>query len=396
MVVLVDDPGRENEGDLVIAAEKVTAEAVNFMRRFGGGLICLALEPAICDRLHLQPQAVQNTSRLGTAFMVSIEAKEGVSTGISAQDRARTILTAIRNDCRPDDLARPGHVFPLRAKEGGVLVRPGQTEGAVDLCRLAGLKPAGVICEVMNEDGTMARVPELEQFAARHSLKIACIADLIRYRRQRERLIERVGGCRLPTPFGVFNLLAYHAPVENHIHVALTRGISEPGPDGLRPPIEAPVLVRVHSECLTGDVFGSLRCDCGKQLDRAIRMVGESDRGVVLYMRQEGRGIGLLNKVKAYALQEGGLDTVEANEVLGFLPDMRDYGIGAQILADLGVRKIRLLTNNLVKKYALSGYGLEIVERLPLEAEPTAENRRYLETKKSKLGHLLDNLGLEP
>lgn len=392
MVILIDDPNRENEGDLCIAAEKVTPESINFMRKFGGGLICLALDSKTCDRLQLHPQAIHNTSRMGTAFTISIEAKEGVTTGISAKDRAHTIQTAIRDNCQPEDLARPGHVFPLRAREGGVLVRPGQTEGVVDLARLAGLKPAGVICEIMNEDGSMSRVPDLEKFAAQHGIKMATIADLIQYRRRQERLIERVGGCKMPTPYGTFNLFAYHAPVDNHIHVALTKGIENPGPDGVRQPVDQPVLVRVHSECLTGDVFGSLRCDCGGQLEAAMKMVGEAERGVVLYMRQEGRGIGLLNKLKAYELQEGGLDTVEANEVLGFLPDMRDYGIGAQILGDLGVRKIRLLTNNLSKKYALSGYGLEIVERVALETAPTAENRKYLETKKKKMGHILDNL----
>lgn len=395
MVILVDDPGRENEGDLVMAAEKTTPDSINFMRRFGGGLICLSLESKICDRLQLYPQALHNTSRLGTAFTVSIEAKEGVTTGISARDRAHTILTALRDNAQPEDLARPGHVFPLRAKDGGVLVRPGQTEGSVDLCRLAGLKPAGVICEIMNEDGSMSRVPDLEKFAQQHRIKMCSIADLISYRRQRERLIERVGSCRMPTRYGTFNLFAYHAPVDNHIHVAMTRGIAEPGPDGLRVPTEEPVLVRVHSECLTGDAFGSLRCDCGPQLEKALQAVSQADKGVVLYMRQEGRGIGLLNKVKAYALQETGLDTVEANEVLGFLPDMRDYGIGAQILSDLGIRRIRLLTNNLNKKYSLSGYGLEIVERIPLETTPTEENRAYLETKKKKLGHVLDNLDSE-
>jgi len=392
MVILVDDPRRENEGDLVIAAEKVTPEAINFMRKFGGGLICLALDPGLCDRLALHPQAIENTSRLGTAFTVSIEAKQGVTTGISAADRAHTILTAIRDDCRPEDLVRPGHVFPLRSQEGGVLVRPGQTEGSVDLCRAAGLKPAGVLCEVLNEDGTMARLPDLETFAARHGLRIAAVADLIRYRRERERLIEPVGGCRLPTPYGVFDLHAYFAKTDHRVHVALTRGIEERAPDGTRATIGEPVLVRAHSECLTGDVFGSKRCDCGEQLRHALEILGGAERSVCLYMRQEGRGIGLLNKVRAYRLQESGLDTVEANEVLGFLPDERDYGIGAQILVDLGVRKLRLLTNNPTKRYALAGYGLEIVERLPIQVPPRPENTRYLKTKKEKLGHVLDEL----
>jgi 3,4-dihydroxy 2-butanone 4-phosphate synthase/GTP cyclohydrolase II len=392
LIVLVDDPRRENEGDLVVAAEKVTPEAINFMRKFGGGLICLSLAPEVCDRLHLHPQAIENTSRLGTAFTVSIEAKNGVTTGISAADRAHTILTAIRDDCTAQDLVRPGHVFPLRAREGGVLVRPGQTEGSVDLCQLAGLKPAGVLCEVLNEDGTMARLPDLERFAERHGLRIAAIADLIRYRRERERLVEPVGGCRLPTPYGVFDLHAYFAKTDHRVHVALTRGIPPRAPDGTRPILEEPVLVRAHSECLTGDVFASARCDCGDQLRLALELLGKADRAVCLYMRQEGRGIGLLNKVRAYQLQETGLDTVEANEVLGFLPDERDYGIGAQILVDLGVRRLRLLTNNPTKRYALAGYGLEIVERLPIQVPPGPENARYLKVKKEKLGHVLDEL----
>jgi 3,4-dihydroxy 2-butanone 4-phosphate synthase / GTP cyclohydrolase II len=392
MILLVDDPRRENEGDLVIAAERVTPESINFMRKFGGGLICLSLAPETCDRLRLHPQTIENTSRLGTAFTVSIEAKEGVSTGISAADRAHTILTAIRDECRPEDLVRPGHVFPLRAREGGVLVRPGQTEGSVDLCRLAGLKPAGVLCEVLREDGSMARLPDLEAFSERHGIRICAIADLIQHRRRSERLIQAVGGCKLPTSQGVFDLFAYYGKIDHHVHVALTRGIPGPATEGARAAIEEPVLVRVHSECLTGDAFGSLKCDCGPQLARALEIVGAAERGVVLYMRQEGRGIGLLNKVRAYALQETGLDTVEANEVLGFLPDERDYGIGSQILFDLGIRKLRLLTNNPNKPYALSGYGLEIVERVPLQVPPNPENRRYLDTKRKKLGHVLDEI----
>ncbi|HET6205114.1 MAG TPA: GTP cyclohydrolase II [Planctomycetota bacterium] len=392
MVILVDDPRRENEGDLVIAAEKVTPEAINFMRKCGGGLICLSLAPEICDRLRLHPQAIENTSRLGTAFTVSIEAKEGVSTGISAADRAHTILTAIRDDCRPEDLVRPGHVFPLRAREGGALVRPGQTEGSVDLCRLAGLKPAGVLCEVLKEDGSMARLPDLEEFAEKHGLRICAVADIIQHRRRSERLIQGVGGCKMPTAYGLFDLVAYYGKIDHHVHMALTRGIAGPTAEGARAEIEDPVLVRVHSECLTGDAFGSLKCDCGPQLRRALEIVGKAERGVVLYMRQEGRGIGLLNKVRAYALQETGLDTVEANEVLGFLPDERDYGIGSQILFDLGIRRLRLLTNNPNKPYALSGYGLEIVERVPLQVPANPENRRYLETKRKKLGHVLDEI----
>ncbi|RMH04513.1 MAG: bifunctional 3,4-dihydroxy-2-butanone-4-phosphate synthase/GTP cyclohydrolase II [Planctomycetota bacterium] len=392
MVILVDDPRRENEGDLVIAAEKVTPEAINFMRKEGGGLICLALDGAICDSLGLRPQVAENTSRMGTAFLESIEAREGVTTGISAGDRARTIQVAVDPETRPSDLARPGHVFPLRARDGGVLVRPGQTEGSVDLARLAGLRPAGVICEIMNDDGSMARLPELEAFAERHGLRILTIEALIEYRRRREKLIERVvADVRLPTRFGEFRLHLYRSRTDGKEHVALTYGWS-PAPDDAEekfPRLEEPVVTRVHSECLTGDLFGSLRCDCGQQLHSALQRIVEAGRGVLLYIRQEGRGIGLANKLKAYKLQEQGADTVEANERLGFPADMREYGIGAQILNDLGVRRMRLLTNNPRKMAGLKGYGLEIEEHLPIPTPPGEHNARYLRTKRDKLGHLL-------
>ncbi len=395
MVILVDDPGRENEGDLVMAAEAVTPEAVNFMRKEGGGLICLALDGAIVDQLGLRPQVAENTSRMGTAFLESIEAREGVTTGISAADRAHTIRVAVAPDARPSDLARPGHVFPLRARDGGVLVRPGQTEGSVDLARLAGMRPAGVICEIMNEDGTMARMPELERFAERHGLPILTIADLIEYRRRRERLIERrVTGVRLPTEWGEFRLHLYRAKTDGKEHLALTFGWpDEPeAADRPFPAQEAPVMVRVHSECLTGDLLGSLRCDCGPQLRAALARIAEEGRGVLLYIRQEGRGIGLEDKLKAYQLQDTGLDTVEANERLGYPADMREYGVGAQILHDLGVRRMRLLTNNPKKLAALEGYGLEIVEQLPIAPAVHDHNVGYLRTKRDKLGHLLPHL----
>lgn len=388
-IILVDDEDRENEGDLVMAAEKVTPAAINFMARHGRGLICLALTAQRCDELLLPLQASTNTSRFGTNFTVSIEAREGVTTGISAADRARTILTAIDPQTKPEDLARPGHMFPLRARNGGVLVRAGQTEGSVDLCRLAGLTPAAVICEIMNDDGTMARLSQLELFGAEHKLKIISIRDLIEYRRATERLIERVAEVQLPTRFGEFTLHAYQSLIGESAehHLALTTGNIRPGV------VQAePVLVRVHSECLTGDALGSLRCDCGAQLQAAQKAIAKEGKGVIVYMRQEGRGIGLVNKLKAYELQEQGQDTVQANAALGFKPDLRRYGLGAQILVDLGVRKIRLLTNNPRKIVGLAGYGLDVVERVAIEMEPAPHNAKYLRTKKLKLGHLLEDV----
>ena len=388
-IVLVDDEDRENEGDLVMAAEKITPEAINFMRKQAGGLICLALTEKRCDELQLPLQASHNTSRFGTAFTVSIEAREGVTTGISAADRAHTVLTAINPRSLPSDLNRPGHMFPLRAREGGVLVRAGQTEGSVDLCRLANLTPAAVICEIMNSDGSMSRLSQLELFAAEHKLKIISIRDLIEYRHATEKLVECVARVALPTPHGNFKLYAYQM-VGNWAgehHLALVLGDIRPGLKQA-----GPVLVRVHSECLTGDVLGSLRCDCGQQLAAAQKAIAKAGKGVILYMRQEGRGIGLVNKLKAYELQEKGHDTVQANQQLGFRPDLRRYGVGAQILVDLGITKLRLLTNNPRKIVGLSGYGLEVVERVPIEIKAVAQNRRYLRTKKTKLGHLLEDI----
>ncbi len=383
MVILVDDEDRENEGDLCMAAERVTPEAINFMAKYGRGLICLSLSPERIDQLKLPMMTDDNTSSFGTAFTVSIEAKKGVTTGISAADRATTILTAINPASKPEDLARPGHVFPLRARPGGVLQRAGQTEGSVDLARLAGLYPAGVICEIMSDDGTMARMPELLEFAKKHNIRIVTIKDLIGYRIRTERFVHRVSTTKLPTEFGEFTVIAFSNEVDNNVHIALVKGEIKPEED---------VLVRVHSECLTGDVFGSKRCDCGEQLHRAMEMIEERGSGVVLYMRQEGRGIGLVNKLKAYELQDKGLDTVEANIKLGFKPDLRDYGIGAQILVDLGVRKMRLMTNNPKKIVGLEGYGLNVVERVPVETKPHERNLVYLKTKKKKLGHMLSNV----
>jgi 3,4-dihydroxy 2-butanone 4-phosphate synthase/GTP cyclohydrolase II len=380
MIILVDDEDRENEGDLTMAAEKVTPEAINFMAKHGRGLICLSLDPPIVERLKLPLMVQDNRSRFQTAFTVSIEAKEGVTTGISAADRAHTILTAVSNDASPDDLIQPGHVFPLRARRGGVLFRAGQTEGSVDLARLAGLKPAGVICEVMNDDGTMARRPDLDRFAKKHGLKVATVADIIAYRMRKESFVVREAETVLPTPFGEYKAVGFRNELDNSEHLALIKGEIDP---------DREILVRVHSECLTGDVFGSYRCDCGDQLKKALQMIEEEGLGVVIYLRQEGRGIGFANKLKAYALQDKGFDTVEANEELGFQPDLRDYGVGAQILVALGVRKMRLMTNNPKKIIGLEGYGLTIAGRVPIEIPPRPENERYLLTKCEKLGHLM-------
>ena len=381
MVILVDDEDRENEGDLTMAAEKVTPEAINFMAKYGRGLICLTLLEERLNDLRLPMMVSENTSRFQTAFTVSIDARKGVTTGISAADRATTILTAIDDQAQLGDLVTPGHIFPLRARQGGVLVRTGQTEGSVDLARLAGLKPAGVICEIMNEDGTMARMPDLQIFSGQHSLKIITIADLIKYRLHKESLVRRIATAKLPTKYGgVFTAIAYENDVDSYHHIALVKGEITPDDE---------VLVRVHSQCLTGDVFGSKRCDCEEQLHTAMAMVEKEGKGVIVYMRQEGRGIGLVNKLRAYCLQEIGKDTVEANEALGFKADMRDYGIGAQILVDLGLHKIRLMTNNPRKIKGLEGYGIKVVERVPIETKPHQENIEYLKTKAKKMGHLL-------
>jgi 3,4-dihydroxy 2-butanone 4-phosphate synthase/GTP cyclohydrolase II len=381
MVILVDDEDRENEGDLTMAAEMVTPQHVNFMARYGRGLICVSLTEERVKKLQLPLMVPENTSPFKTAFTVSVDAKRGTTTGISAFDRACTIQALVSDDTRPEDLSRPGHIFPLMAKNGGVLVRSGQTEGSVDLARLAGLKPVGVICEIMNDDGTMARRSDLEVFAKKHNLKIVTIADLIKYRLRHERLVRRAAETVIPTAFaGVFKAIAYENDVDRHQHLALVKG--EINPDDA-------ILVRVHSECLTGDVFHSLRCDCGEQLHSAMKMIDREKKGVIVYMHQEGRGIGLVNKLKAYALQDQGKDTVEANIELGFEEDLRDYGLGAQILVDLGVRNIRLMTNNPKKIVGLEGYGLRIVERVPIEVSPNSVNIEYLRTKKNKMGHLL-------
>ncbi len=380
MIILVDDEARENEGDLVIAAEKVTPEAINFMARYGRGLICLSLAPQIVEQLKLPLMVYDNRTPFKTAFTVSIEARHGVTTGISAADRAQTILTAVADDARPEDLVQPGHVFPLRARRGGVLFRTGQTEGSVDLARLAGLRPAGVICEIMNDDGTMARMPDLRKFSEKHGLKVATVADIIAYRMRNESFVKKAAETVLPTPYGEFRAVAFVNDIDEYEHLALIKGDIDP---------ETPTLVRVHSQCLTGDVLGSYRCDCGEQLQTAMEMVQKEGLGVILYMQQEGRGIGLANKLRAYALQDEGRDTVEANEELGFEADLRDYGVGAQILASLGVKKMKLMTNNPKKIIGLEGYGLEMVKRVPLESKPRPENIKYLMTKCQKLGHLM-------
>jgi 3,4-dihydroxy 2-butanone 4-phosphate synthase/GTP cyclohydrolase II len=400
MIVLVDDPSRENEGDLAMLAEHVTPAAINFMAREARGLVCLPLAGSVCDRLGLRPQVERNSSRLGTAFTVSIEAASGVTTGISAADRAHTIRVAVDPSSRAEDLVSPGHVFPLRARDGGVLVREGQTEGIVDLARLAGARtPAGVICEIMNEDGTMARMPDLEGFAARHGLKVCTISDLIAHRRRTERLVEPVVmDVPLPTRHGRFVSHLFRSTVDGVEHVALTNGMPGPGLDGPREACADVVTVRVHSECLTGDVFGSQRCDCEPQLHQALERLAGEQHGVLLYLRQEGRGIGLANKLRAYRLQDEGLDTVEANQALGLPADLREYGIGAQILHYLGVRRMRILTNNPKKMHGLAGYGLELVEQVPLESVPNPNNAKYLQTKRTKLGHWLQDAdpSLEP
>ncbi|HHT9130423.1 MAG TPA: bifunctional 3,4-dihydroxy-2-butanone-4-phosphate synthase/GTP cyclohydrolase II [Candidatus Brocadiaceae bacterium] len=392
MIILIDDENRENEGDIILAAEKVTPEAINFMLTHARGILCLAINAERAEELDLYPMVSNNTSNFQTPFTVSIDARNGITTGVSSKDRAVTILTVIDDKTTAEDLVRPGHIFPLKAKKGGVLVRTGHTEGAVDLTRIAGIKQAAVICEIMTEDGNMAKLPDLKKFAEKHNLKICTIADIIKYRHEQERLIEKRVTVKLPTMYGNFTLHLYRSFVDDYLHLALCLGIGSESGNLPSPLHNEPVLVRVHDECLTGDIFGSLRCDCGEQLHSALRMIQKNGKGVLLYMRQEGRGIGLENKLHAYLLQEKGLDTVEANEKLGLPVDKRDYGIGAQILRDLGITKMRLLTNNPKKFAALIGYGLEIVERVSIVTEPKEENKYYLRTKKEKLGHIIEKV----
>ncbi len=392
MIVLVDDENRENEGDLVMAAEKVTPEAINFMRKHTGGVICLPMDNGTADRLALPPMVSENTSERETAFTVSIDARQGITTGISSQDRAVTILTTVHDRATADDLAKPGHIFPLRGKDGGVLVRAGHTEGSIDLCRLAGMKNVSIISEIMNEDGDMARLPQLIDFCKEHDLKMSSIAELIEYRRQKEKLVEKVVNVKLPTHYGEFQLHLYKSKVDDYLHLALCAGGVGDKKDGEVVLQEEPILVRVHSECLTGDIFGSMRCECGEQLETALARIQKEGKGVLLYIRQEGRGIGLINKLKSYELQEQGLDTVDANIKLGLPADLREYGTGAQILYDLGIRKMRILTNNPKKMHSVSGYGLEVVEQMPIEIPPSEHNRDYLRTKRDRMGHIFQQI----